>query len=155
MAAKSYTIDQVEVMFDKVIDLIKFEKMPLNKALKEPDTPAAETFYKWIDDDELKAKRYARACEARADLIFEEIIEIADDGTNDYMIKISKSGEEFEGLNTEHVQRSKLRIDARKFMVAKMNPKKYGEKLDVTTNDEGLNDRPQFIFVDKSGKKKK
>jgi hypothetical protein len=36
-----------------------------------------------------------------------------------------------------------------------MNPKKYGEKLDVTTNDEGLNDRPQFIFVDKSGKKKK
>jgi hypothetical protein len=154
MAAKKYTQDQIERMFNKVIDLIKYEKMPLNKALLEPDTPASETFYKWIDDDELKAKRYARACEARADLIFEEILDIADDARNDFIEKETAKGT-FIALDNEHVQRSKLRLDARKWVLSKMNPKKYGEKLDLTTDGEKMNERPEFVFVDKTRKKKK
>lgn len=154
MAAKKYTQDEIEIMFDKVIDLIKFEKMPLNKALKERSTPSSETFYKWIEDDELKSKRYARACEARADLIFEEILDIADDGRNDFIEKQTANGS-YIALDSEHVQRSKLRLEARKWMLAKMNPKKYGDKLDLTTDGEKMNERPEFVFVDKTRKKKK
>jgi hypothetical protein len=67
------------------------------------------------------------------------MLDIADDGTNDFITKTSSDGTEFEVVNTEHIQRSKLRIDTRKWNLSKMQPKKYGEKLDLTTNNESLN----------------
>lgn len=145
-----YDNETKEKAFKKIIHLIANEKMSLRAALKEPETPSSETFYKWLSDDEIKAKQYAHACEERADSIFEEILNIADDGTNDYMT--NKNGDEI--LNSEHVQRSKLRLEARKWVLAKMNPKKYGDKLDLTTGGENMNKRPEFVFVNKSRKKK-
>lgn len=78
----------------------------------------------WAADDERFAKQYARAMEARMDQMAAEIEEIADDGSNDWM--------EREGhtvLNGEHVQRSRLRIDTRKWLMSKMVPKKYGDRV--------------------------
>lgn len=76
--------------------------------------------------------QYTRAREEQADTIFDECLQIADDATNDYMDKKNSEGEVIgQALNTEHVQRSKLRIDTRKWMAGKMRPKKYGDKLEV------------------------
>lgn len=141
----AYSKERIEEVFDKIYDCISKEKMSLRSALKLEGTPSSETFYKWILEDKIKAKRYAHACEARADSIFEEMLDIADDGTNDYMTL--DDGREV--LNSEHVQRSKLRIDARKWMLAKMNPTKYGDKIDVTTKNKALSDRPAFVFINK------
>ena len=58
----------------------------------------------------------------QADAIFDECLDIADDGANDYM------GDD-EKYNGDHVARSRLRIDTRKWMAGKLAPKKYGEKL--------------------------
>ena len=90
--------------------------------------PSAPHFLRWVAEDADLAEQYARAMEQRADAVFDDLIEIADDGTNDWM---EKHGEDDEGykLNGEHVQRSKLRVDARKWALARMNPKKYGDKL--------------------------
>jgi hypothetical protein len=78
--------------------------------------------------DEIKAKRYARACEIRADVIFEDIIDIADHTAEDHT--------PFTGANV--VQRDKLKIDARKWIVAKLHPKKYADRSisDVTVHQE-------------------
>jgi hypothetical protein len=71
---------------------------------------------------------YARAKEQQADLLAEEIIEIADDsskdlqGYDDYNNPIE---------NKEFVNRSKLRVDARKWVASKLKPKKYGDKLEL------------------------
>lgn len=138
----------------KIIDIIckhiTDNKASLRDALLLPKMPSSQTFYKWIENDKFKAKQYVHACEARADSIFDEMLDIADDGTNDYMMKILNNGDVIEVLNSEHVQRSRLRIDARKWMLSKMNPKKYGDKLDVTTGNKSLNERPQFVFMNKS-----
>ena len=62
------------------------------------------------------------------DAIAEECLEIADDGTNDWVTR-KLGNAEVEVLNAEHVQRSKLRIETRLKLLAKWNPKKWGDRI--------------------------
>ena len=87
-------------------------------------------FYDRIKVDPILTDQYARACEERADKIFEELIDIADNTVHDTDVRGSGSGV-VEVPNAEWIQRSKVRIDTRKWMLSKMNPKKYGDKMDV------------------------
>lgn len=93
--------------------------------------PSRETVRKRLIEDTSFAGQYARAREAQADTIFDEILQIADDARNDWM---ERRGEEDAGwiANGEHIQRSRLRIEARKWMAGKLRPKVYGDKLDLT-----------------------
>jgi hypothetical protein len=129
----SYTIEDITEIFNKI--LIEIESgRALRKILKEDDNmPSTQTFYKWIDEDAEKSKQYARACEVRADAIFDDIIDIADDSSGDK--KVIQSGEV---VDSEFVARSRIRIDARKWIASKLNPKKYGDKIDHTTDGEKI-----------------
>jgi hypothetical protein len=110
--------------------------------------PAQSTVFKWLSEQPSFSEQYARAREAQADAIFDEMLDIADDGSNDWMKITRQDGSTDEVLNHEHVQRSKLRIDARKWMAGKLRPKVYGDKLEVehqggvtltiTSEDAGL-----------------
>ena len=91
---------------------------------------SSSTFYKWLDRSVENAKQYARACEMRSDLLFDEILEIADDSSKDTVEIRDKSGKLIKMEDKEWVNRSKLRVDARKFYISKVNPKKYGEKIE-------------------------
>lgn len=111
--------------------------------------PSRAAVFKWLaignekGADPLYSRfvdQYTRAREEQADTIFDECLQIADDATNDYMDKINSEGEVVgQTLNTEHVQRSKLRIDTRKWMAGKMRPKKYGDKLEVEQTNFNVN----------------
>ena len=95
----------------------------------DDDMPAASTVFRWLEDDEGFREQYARAREAQADAIFDEILEIADDGRNDYVEKLRQDGGKGTAFDAEHVQRSRLRVDARKWVASKLAPKKYGDDL--------------------------
>ena len=105
----------------------------LRKALKE-NKLSSKSFFEWVEKIEIidgvdtkpNIKHYTRACEERHDALFEEIIEIADETENDKVKGV---------LNSEAIQRSKLRVDARKWVLSKMNPKKYGDS--TTLKHEG------------------
>lgn len=108
---------------------------------RDPDMPNEQTFYAWLNKAENEssgdsdlAKKYARAREAQADAIFDECLSIADDAENDYMVRENADGSMVEVVNSENVQRSRLRIDTRKWMAGKLRPKKYGDKLEVEGN---------------------
>lgn len=89
--------------------------------------------------------QYARACEDRADAMAEDLLDIADDATNDYMEVEDKEGNVVGyKVNGEAILRSKLRSDNRKWLMARMKPKKYGEKLDLSNDDRSL--RPVTVF---------
>lgn len=103
----------------------------LRQAIKGLSISTA-TFYQLLDADELKKKRYARACEERAEAMFDEIIEISDNANAD--LTIGEKGNLV--IDGEAVQRSRLKIDARKWALSKMFPKKYGDKLDVDHSGE-------------------
>lgn len=85
----------------------------------------------WASEDTEFAKRYARAMDVRTDRMAEEIVDIADDGSNDWMER-----EGHEVANGEHIQRSRLRVDTRKWLMAKMMPKKYGERTTIAGDSE-------------------
>jgi hypothetical protein len=130
-------MEAIQDRFDAIIKEIE-QGSSLRKILSQKGYPSSQTFYKWISEDEIKAKQYARACEVRSDLIFDEILEIADDPREDAIVTDNGIV-----MNTEFVQRSKLRIDARKWVLAKMNPKKYGDKVENTI--VGDNEKPIII----------
>lgn len=126
----AYSKTQKETIFNKVIDYIS-NGMSLRTALKQDDT-FSKTIWDELIVEEDKKTRYTRAREERADAIFEEILEIADNSGNDK--KIIEGGVEV--VNHEAIQRDRLRVDARKWAASKMNPKKYGDKTEVEHSGE-------------------
>lgn len=88
--------------------------------------------YADLKADEVFANQYARAAEVRADDIFDEIFDIADDGLNDWIERKGEDGKTRGWVeNGEAINRSKVRIDARKWALARMNPRKYGDKVQI------------------------
>lgn len=104
--------------------------MSLREICRAEGTPDIGTVLDWIDRDPTGfGQQYARARQAQREHIVEEIMEIADDGSNDWMERRREDGSiEEVVINHEHVQRSRLRIDARKWYLGKMEPKRYGDQ---------------------------
>lgn len=100
----------------------------------DDDMPGRTTVFQWLASNKSFADQYARARQFQAEHLVDEILEIADDGTNDWMDRRSEA-EKGAGvsngyvLNGEHVQRSRLRVDTRKWFASKVAPKIYGDKL--------------------------
>ena len=114
----------------------------MHRACEPDDMPNKRTVFRWLRTNKEFCHQYEEAKAESADFLAEEMIEIADDGTNDYMTKENNDGSEYEVVNSEHIQRSRLRIDARKWIASKLKPKKYGDK----TIHSGDSDNP--IIVD-------
>lgn len=104
----------------------------LNKDRK--NLPSNFLFLKWVSEDEALAKQYAQAMNVRADLMFDEMLDIAD-STGDDIIELDDGRQV---VNHEVINRDRLRVDTRKWVLSRMNPKKYGEKVDVTSGGEKI-----------------
>lgn len=90
------------------------------------------TVLRWVADDmQGFAKLYDRAREMQAHSMAEDILDIADDGRNDWMLK---NGADDAGwvANGENIQRSKLRYEARRWLASKIFPKQYGDRTEVS-----------------------
>lgn len=102
----------------------------LRKVCSDENMPAKATILRWIGRFPEFRDQYAKAKVDGAEALAEELFEIADDGSNDWMEQLDKEGNAIGyRLNGEHVQRSKLRIDTRKWYLSKIMPKKYGDKI--------------------------
>ena len=135
----AYIQKEIDNIFDYVC--IEIEKgRALRNVLKDDNMPSTSTFYQWLENNNEKAKQYARATEIRAEVIFDDILNIADQNNNDTFI----NDDGFEVLNNDVIQRSRLKIDARKWVLSKLNPKKFGDKLDVTSDNKAIINHPIF-----------
>lgn len=94
--------------------------------------PSISTVFNWFRTQPKFLEQYTRAKEESSDAMADEILDIADDGRNDWMTINGKRA-----TNREVVDRSKLRVDTRKWLMAKMKPKRYGDKLDVKAEVDG------------------
>lgn len=95
------------------------EGEPLRQICRDEHMPHARRVHEWVTDNtEDFAQRYARACEARVETMADELMEIADGPAIDVV----------------DVQKNRLRIDTRKWLMSKMLPKKYGDKIEHTGN---------------------
>lgn len=92
--------------------------------------PATRTVGDWAAAFEDFAASFARARVRGFDALADECIKIAEDGSNDWMERNAEGdGAKAWQLNGEHVQRSKLRVETRLKLLAKWDPKRYGDKL--------------------------
>ena len=89
----------------------------------------------WLFDGEHEefSQQYASAREVQAEVWADEIVAIADDTTAD--LTTDKDGKEI--VRHENIQRSRLRVDARKWIASKLLPKRYGDKLQHTGEGGG------------------
>lgn len=109
----------------------------LRKICEMDDMPSISTVLRWLVDDSKAGfqKQYARAREAQAEALFEEIFSIADDGTNDKYV------DDQGNVKVDHdvIARSRLRVDTRRWAMSKMAPKRYADKVqqELTGADGG------------------
>lgn len=129
----AYTEKQKTDIINEVCSLLE-NGQSVRQALKNEGMPQSSTFFEWLKSSSNFSEQYARACEMRSEAIFEEILTIADNQEADVLMVDGK-----EVTNHNVINRSRLRVDARKWMLGKMQPKKYGDKLDLTTDGESMN----------------
>ena len=108
--------------------------IPLTKIVRGDGMPKLTAVYRWLAERPEFGEMYARARADMAHTVVAEILEIADDARNDW---VERNGERV--VDNEAVQRSRLRVDARKWAAAKLLPKVYGDKIEqtVTGPDSG------------------
>lgn len=120
------------------------EELSMGKSLRTvclaDDMPSGKTVFSWMRIYPEFLKQYARAKEEASDAMYEDIQDISDEG-----ISVIKSGAEKKSGALAQIVR--LQVDTRKWMMSKMKPKKYGEKLDLTSDGKAL---PTPIYNGKS-----
>lgn len=111
------------------------EGKSLRSICKGPGMPSAPSVRAWVLADPVFAERYARARAEGLELMAEEIVEIADDSGQDRLVLSDEplcDGDVpdviYGNVIPENIQRSKLRVDTRKWILSKLVPKIYGDK---------------------------
>lgn len=110
---------------------------------KEDGMPDVTTVFRWLRKHEEFRHLYTRAKEEQAHAFAEEMVDICDDGSNDWMAREDKDGNCIGWqVNGEHVQRSRLRVETRKWLAGKMKPHVYGDRATVQTQQLDKDGKP-------------
>ena len=108
----------------------------LRTICEDDGMPDESTVRQWaIENREGFSPHYARAREVQFERWADEILEIADDGSCDYVVRTDDNGPELV-VDQEHINRSRLKVDARKWLLSKLLPKKFGDKLELSGDPE-------------------
>jgi len=129
----------------KKIFLLLAEGVSLKKICSDPAMPSRSTVFKWLAEIDGFSDKYEVAKLEGLEMHADEILEIADNASNDWMDINDPDNPGFK-LNGEHIQRSRLRIDSRKWVLSKLVPKKYGDKVDI--NHGGQEGNPIRGLID-------
>jgi hypothetical protein len=124
-----------QALADDICARVAESSRSLANICKELGTNVRNVYY-WLNTNEEFRQQYARAKEDQADWLADEIVEIADETEHDTI-------EDDQGKkkpNMEWIARSRLRVDARKWVAAKLKPKKYADK--ITNEHTGANGGP-------------
>jgi hypothetical protein len=99
---------------------------------RDEHMPPNQTVINWaLDDRDGFSGRYAQAREVQVWGYFDDIVDIAEDGSNDWMERESENGNIQIVLNSEHVQRSRLRVDTRKWIMSKILWRTFGDRKSI------------------------
>lgn len=109
-------------IFDEICVRIA-EGESLRKICKDEKMPSLVAVWKWLNNSEELVKQYTRAREEQAETLVDEMIDIADYKKDDTYL--DENGKEI--INQEVIARSRLRVDARKWVASKLKPKKFGD----------------------------
>lgn len=130
-----YTPAEKEIAFKKVIKELQNGK-PLGQVLDMRGMPSRTAFYAWCDADKSKSERYVRAKEIAAAALFDRMLEIAETPIHGQTVEDGPHGVKI--VTGDMLGHRRLLIDTIKWRLAKERPDKYGDKLDVTSDNKAL-----------------
>jgi terminase small subunit-like protein len=116
---------------DQICALIA-EGHSLRTIIEMPGMPCRRVVLYWLYDHQDFRDKYEIARMLQAEVWSHEILEIADDSAGDFII--NERGERV--ADHENINRARLRVDSRKWLLSKLLPKKYGDRVtaDVTVH---------------------
>jgi hypothetical protein len=127
-----------EAIADAICDAIATQAKGLGQIIQDLDLALSPSLiYKWLQQNELFRERYARARADQAQVMADEIMQIAD-STQLGEIVTTKGDGTIETKRADMIEHRKLRIDSRKWLASKLLPKVYGDKIEVKQTDNPL-----------------
>ena len=120
----------------KAICLRIAEGKSVQASLELEGWKSRRAFHQFLMDNPEAREIYKTAVSVRAEGWAEELIDIADDGTRD-TVTVERNGRTEEVVNHDHIKRSALRIDTRKWLISKHLPKTYGDKMQLVGDGGG------------------
>lgn len=124
--SSEFTQEIADLICEKLVTGLSLRKICL-----DDEMPHIATVFKWLAAHKLFDEQYARAREMQAETLADEIVDIADESSRDTYIDDDGN----ERTDQDVIARSRLRVDARKWVASKLLPKKYGDKIE--TNHTG------------------
>ena len=126
------------------------EQMAKGKSLRQvcdsPDMPNRSTFLRWVKGADERQAQYQLSRDASFDWIAEEAIRIADDSAGDYFIE-DRDGKSVVVPDHARVQRARLQVDTRKWILSKIAPRKYGDKVELLSASTEGQDSGQAMAI--------
>lgn len=93
--------------------------------------PKPRVIFEWLVKFPLFKEQYLLAKKLQVETLIDEILAIADDSSGDF--KVNDKGNLVP--DSEHINRSRLRVDTRKWIASKLVPKLYGDKIQTEVVD--------------------
>lgn len=125
--ASTYT----EELGERICEAFESSPLSLRQTFEaRDDLPTLTTVYRWEQQIPAFGERLARARRIRAHVLAESVLEIADHTERDTLVKTDRNGDEYEVANHEWINRSRLRVESRRWFAQKLNPSTYGERIE-------------------------
>lgn len=101
--------------------------------------PDDRTVRQWaLDAEHPFSPLYTRAREIGYHKMADELTDIADDASQDWVQRLDRHGNPYMAVDHDHIARSRLMVDTRKWLLSKALPKIYGDKVALTDPDGGV-----------------
>lgn len=128
--------DYTPELAQEICDAIACDSKGLRRLCNENEHwPVRTIIYRWLRKHSEFRHLYMQAKENQIESLVDEILDIADNTSQDTIVKFDSDGNEREVCNSEWINRSRLRIDTRKWLAGKLAPKIYGEKVKDVQED--------------------
>lgn len=111
-----------EELFQSICEKIATSSIGLSEVCDSFNI-SSRTFFRWIADDEDLRHKYTSAREEQAEFLADEIVKISNGEGLDATPFVGKN----------YIDRDRLKVEARKWVAAKLKPKKYGDKIEQET----------------------
>ena len=116
-------------MADRICDLTATRCTGIQRLCAEfDDLPDPQTIYRWLNSFPSFREEYARAKDSQMQVLADEIVDLADQDRICEKVTIKADGSR-ETVTLDQVDRTKLQIDSRKWLLSKLAPRKYGDKV--------------------------
>ncbi len=122
MPASVYTPEIVEEILKRVSD-----GEPLAQVCRDEHMPHRDTFYDWLKADDELSRRFARARDLGFDMIALDALRIADTTCEGVETEESENGVKVK--RSDMLGHRKLQVETRLKLLAKWDPKRYGERV--------------------------